>query len=1275
MTDFNQLFEQYSAPKTTQSRFAELFDSYLPKPEPAPEKQPDPGIAGIIDEALAGVPRGAGRTAGQTLKGAGQIIEDLPGVLGAISKSSLGGRVLVESIDPDIKEAISKQYERTVATKVAALKQGGQLIQDVTEKAIPIAPGMEDSLTRQISEGVGSTVPSMLSYAAGGPAAIAASGATQGYSAVYDEVKQQSLAYHKSKGEPDKEAEKNAEQEARMFARASALVTGATEPLGADVASVKVLRRLNDATGGWLAKKIINSATENALQEAIQEIPEELARLAYDKDRSLWDSAWAVTKAGALGGTVGTIVTGIASAPAMARVIESSKAKPDEAGTFEQRTDQAIEKAWKDDFPEATKLQQETAIPPGAMRAFAGPKPAEATQHAYFPRQEIAEEFERTRGLKQESIKDKIGRWAQKLGHVVSRPQEYLAQNEQNASFNEFFRLLKTIPESVRDESTRTIAAITGALEGKADFDAFSDYLIVRNQLAALDRGEPLRHPFESRSEVEQTYDNLKAVLKENPAIEQAVQRRSAVVQELVDQLADEGILPESSKQNAETYFHQQVLMYADAERQFGPSSKPVERTKSFQKKRTAGEYLGQEYAYNKDYLESEFRWMTDATAALRLRRMMNEFIRPADIKGRLVEQAKAAGEGKTWKDFIPKGYDVWQPRPGRSFFRAISVPERVYNAILDGVADEMGLDESSFRTVLALGRPNEQMVLPDDLVKQLSDQEKSAPSGGFVEGIDRMAIAVQKAWKAWSTGISPKRFLSYNIRNAFGDGDVVIAGIPGAFLETKGAVRELWDYWNGKSAITPRIKKWRDLGVLDSGFAAQEAPRLKQLPAFERFYENRGNVALRAMRGYYNTLNTATNFRESVMRLTTAERHSKMLRSGDLSNFGASNKKVIKALIKAHGTDVAAAKLARDIVGDYGNRTVMGRFLASRLLPFWSFQEINLHRYPRIAINAATAGDVSTLAKLPVMAAYRMVLMSRLAWLYAGLWMWNNLVFPGKEADNERWIRQNPHLNICRRPDGSTITFNNLGAFGELMEWFGVNTMLALRDRVESGQMTTAQLLEEAAKDPINKAVQSVRPDFKLASEVTTGTSTFPDVTSRRSVDPLTSFANVFGLVDEMNWAKGKLLEQGDRARPNYLARLLTVVTDPRQSALHEIYDLRARFLETKGRERPPSYAGDPLMRNMRQAAINNDREAFNEARRAYLKSGKNWQNFKKSLSYLDPISSRINDSLENEFINEFLTPIQRERLRVARDYAGELRDTLTAWWFEENDNASQNR
>jgi len=80
----------------------------------------------------------------------------------------------------------------------------------------------------------------------------------------------------------------------------------------------------------------------------------------------------------------------------------------------------------------------------------------------------------------------------------------------------------------------------------------------------------------------------------------------------------------------------------------------------------------------------------------------------------------------------------------------------------------------------------------------------------------------------------------------------------------------------------------------------------------------------------------------------------------------------------------------------------------------------------------------------------------------------------------------------------------------------------------------------------------------------------------------------------------------------------------------------------------------------------INDNYDAFREARRTYIAKGRNFRNFRMALGNLDPTRNRLSNQLEAKFTSKFLTPIQQERLRVARDYAQELKTTLTLWWRE---------
>ena len=64
-----------------------------------------------------------------------------------------------------------------------------------------------------------------------------------------------------------------------------------------------------------------------------------------------------------------------------------------------------------------------------------------------------------------------------------------------------------------------------------------------------------------------------------------------------------------------------------------------------------------------------------------------------------------------------------------------------------------------------------------------------------------------------------------------------------------------------------------------------------------------------------------------------------KALKSGTIKNYGGAKKAVVNRLIKEQGVDVAAAHLSRRLLGDYQNLGVLGNWLRSHAIPFWSWQ------------------------------------------------------------------------------------------------------------------------------------------------------------------------------------------------------------------------------------------------------------------------------------------------------------------------------------------------
>ena len=849
------------------------------------------------------------------------------------------------------------------------------------------------------------------------------------------------------------------------------------------------------------------------------------------------------------------------------------------------------------------------------------------------PSDVIEGRLEAAHGVKRETSIERVKSVAADLWHKVTRPQEHLPVTGKYAYANEFFRLLKALPEAVRDEASRRVAAITYPL-GKEEKQLFERYLIARNLQESVKRGEPLRFGFRDQRQVDDYVEELEVLLNENESVRRAVDSRQKVIDELLKELQEYGIVGKDV--DREWYYHQQVLSHLQLQRVTSLAT-ARRKKRAFQKRRVVGpEEMEAEADYNTDYIEAEVTWMTEALAELEKEKRLR------DLNDRYgVEEEK-------------EGYSVWQPQPGNYFYQASTIPEKLVEQLQKGIVEQIELSTKDIRTVLAMGGSRRQFILPDPIIRQLENMDKQKPTGALAS----LAKDGMRSWKIW-TLLNPKRALAYMLRNITGDIDPVIAGAAGVRNEVPRAVRELYKFHKSYLALSPELREARDLGVIRSGITAQEIPDLEDVEIFKRFYDSkRKPTSLPAK--YFDKVKRFNQFREDTLRYAAYLYYKKKLASGQLKHYGGAKKEVIDTLAAEMGTNEAAAHLARKMLGDYGDLSVMGNWLRANAIPFWSWQEVNVRRYPRLAINAIKSGTGR--GKLSALLSAAAVL--RIGTLYATLYAWNHLFFGDDEDELAHYEKANPHILLGRNPDGSINILRNTGALGDLIEWVGLNEIISLWPQVKAGQITYDDLAKEMAKAPFEKVFWGMRPDIKALFEISAGRTLFPDVFNPRPKERGEIAAGILGLQDEYNAARGILLREGSRARPNYFQRFIGV-TDPRRNALNEIYTLRERFLKSEGKERPAVWGISPF-RKLRYAAMNNDKESFDEALFVYLQEGKTGRNFAASLRFLDPVEARLSEDLERKFEHEFLTVDQQKTLRFAREYAGELRGRLLSWWMQ---------
>ena len=642
----------------------------------------------------------------------------------------------------------------------------------------------------------------------------------------------------------------------------------------------------------------------------------------------------------------------------------------------------------------------------------------------------------------------------------------------------------------------------------------------------------------------------------------------------------------------------------------------------------------------------------------------------------------------ETWETVLRNDptLDSWQSRPGGLFYQAYTIPEHIAEALMAGeMAD---LDASQIRQVAVMAGQREPMILPVEVVAELDQMDKESADVRDLKVSDYSRGALTR-WKAY-TLMNPKKFLAYRFRNVTGDLDGVLTGAPVVLKFAWRAMKELWSYYSRKKlAMSTPLRMSLEYGVIGGSLNSTDLPSLKMIGEFRRFFEKDPSAWGRVkglIGGYMDLVGKLNNWNEETLRYAAFLYYHEQLENGTLKNYGGARRSTVDALAKEMGNWVAAAHLARNLLGDYGNLTVMGQHMRAHLVPFWSYQEINMKRVPLLIANAVTRG--STGAKVGAAAAIptwglRLIIQSRIAAFTAAVLAWNEWVAPlldddddddklDQEKKNPIYAKQSLHLNLGFTDDGSVVTLNNLGMLGDFGEWAGLQLMPELYRQYDDGQVTERQILEKMVwESPTNKMFQSLSPYYKLGQEQLMGKSLFPDWRNPRPIRRDESFTGTFGLTDEYKWVRGKVTGDGSRARPGYRFRAFGIgVSDPRANGLGMVYDVRERFLQSKGIEvsHPQKVS---KFKQIRESAYFDDFQAFKEAKAKYIEGGGTYESFDRMLTSLLP---KVPKKHQAEFI-EFMNVEQKERYGEAKRYAAELQTKLFIWWKTAGESGYSNK
>ncbi len=624
------------------------------------------------------------------------------------------------------------------------------------------------------------------------------------------------------------------------------------------------------------------------------------------------------------------------------------------------------------------------------------------------------------------------------------------------------------------------------------------------------------------------------------------------------------------------------------------------------------------------------------------------------------------------WDDFLPPGFTAWQPKPGGVFFRVNSITDSVLERVRAGEPLPDKIPQVWARV------PGQAWAVPVDLAKTLDNL--NPPLDDHV--LSKASAKVQSGWKIW-TLVNPFRWIRYNLNNLSGDADIVMAYDPKIFKYAWKAAKDLKAYRN-RAALPKGLQEQMDeamrLGVTSSGWSVQELNEVASSLAENDFLEVLRGERPNLFKRFWKSSKDFTTFRENILRLAAFRYFQDQIKKGRKPGenmIAASNRDELLSM-KDSATDAEmAAKLSRELIGDYGNISEAGKWIRRHLISFYSWMEINAPRYVRLLRNLQYEGK-SKAGVGAVLGWKATKLGVKASALYAAVVLFNMTFFPDEWDEIGEDKRRQLHLILGRREDGTIMSIRFQGALSDALGWFGAEDVVEdVKDVVSGRETIVTKAGEGLAAGPL-RLFQGTRPIEKAIYETITGKALWPDPTAPRPIrDKAEHIARLFSLGTPYVWASRGLSEFTDlppkpmRKEETVLGQLFSDIfafggysSDPGETAYYDVKKKMFDFLEDQGREMPsitPTKKGNALYQYKR-ALRYGDVKAAKRYLQKYFELGGSAKGLKISVKLAHPLGG-MSKNMRRRFLGT-LSAKDREVYRKALEWYMRLygRDAMQA-------------
>ena len=427
----------------------------------------------------------------------------------------------------------------------------------------------------------------------------------------------------------------------------------------------------------------------------------------------------------------------------------------------------------------------------------------------------------------------------------------------------------------------------------------------------------------------------------------------------------------------------------------------------------------------------------------------------------------------------------------------------------------------------------------------------------------------------------------------------------------------------------------------------------------------------------YWGGVKNFTTYRENILRFAAFRHFRKELAAGKRP-FAVSKNKEMKGLYKALDEgkmeiDDVAAKLSRDLIGDYGNRSKGGEWLREHAMPFYSWIEINSPRYWRLLYNAAsemrgegikgagaaagTAGRIGLVAakKGATLAGKTALKVGTLTAAAAGMsaliTVWNHTFFPDEEKEMGL-SRRELHLILGRNKEtGEIKSVRFQGALSDMLDFVGMSDVFSHTADVVTGKATIGEKAKEAGeaikelkpvKSFASKLVNALGPQYKLPVELITKRTAYPDVSRPRAIRDRGEYvAKTFSVELPYRIFSGKPL----RGIKDEVMASIVYKTDPGEAAYFEARQLAMDFLRKKGEDTDvftPSNKSNALYYYKKAITYKDDKAADRWLKR-YKDLGGNERKMNESIRNARPMMAT-----DRKHRAEFLNSLSKEEIEI---------------------------